>query len=236
MIDLHCHILFDTDDGAKTIENSIGMIKEAVETGFTKICCTPHYLIPEYVKTKQDNLEKLELIKQKLNEENIDVELFLGNEVYITENITDLINNKKVSTINDSKFVLVEFPMNLKSVIAENEIDDLIIHGYNVILAHPERYSYVQKDIRYLDSFIQRGVYFQGNYESLIGKYGNNAKKTLIKLLKQKKIDLLSTDVHREKSTYTNMSKILKVLRKYVKDEYFQEITEGNQINILKNL
>ena len=233
MIDLHCHILFDTDDGAKTLQNSIEMIKEAEEAGFTKICCTPHYLIPEYAKTKQENLEKLELIKEKLNEYNINVELFLGNEVYITYNICELIKCEKISTINNSKFILIEFPMNFKSVIAENEIDDLIVHGYKVILAHPERYSYVQKDIKYLDNFIQRGVYLQGNYESLIGKYGNNAKKTLIKLLKQEKIDWLSTDVHREKSTYTKMNKILRVLRKYVNEQYFLDITEGNQTYIV---
>ena len=236
MIDLHCHLIFDTDDGAETIENSIGMIKEAATSGFTKICCTPHYLSPEYVKTKQENFEKLELIKQRVKDENINVELFLGNEVYITENISDLIQCGKISTIADTNFILVEFPMNFKPYFAENEIDNLIVNGYNVILAHPERYIYVQKDIKFLDAFIEKGVYLQGNYESIIAKYGHNAKKTLIKLLKQQKIDLLSTDNHRENSTYTKMDKILKSLRKYVKKEYFEAITEENQKKILKKM
>lgn len=236
MIDLHCHLIYQTDDGAKTIENSIAMIKEAANAGFTKICCTPHYLAPQYTKTKLENFEKLEKMKQILNEQNIDVELFLGNEIYIVENISELIKSQKVSTIADTSFILVEFPMNFKSFIAEDEIDNLITSGYNVILAHPERYSYVQKDIKFLDDFIERGVYLQGNYESLLGKYGNNAKKTLIKLLKQQKIDLLSTDTHKEQSTYTKMDKILKVLSKYAKGEYLQSIIEGNQKNILKNI
>lgn len=236
MIDLHCHLIYDTDDGAKEIDNSINMIKEAAKAGFKKICCTPHYLVPQYAKTKAENIEKLEKIKEKLAEENIDVELFLGNEVYVVDNIYELIESNKVSTINDTNYVLIEFPMTFKSFIAEDEVDSLISHGYNVILAHPERYSYVQKDITYLDTFIERGVYLQGNYETLLGKYGNNAKKTLIKLIKEEKIDLLSTDNHKEKSTYTKMDKILKVLRKYAKDEYFESLTALTQEQILKNL
>lgn len=236
MIDLHCHLIYATDDGATDIENSIRMLKEARDAGFKQICCTPHYLAPQYRKTKHENQEKLEVMKKRLKEENVDIELFLGNEVYITENIHELISEGKVSTIADTDFVLVEFPLTFKTYIAEGEIDNLISHGYNVVLAHPERYSYVQKDISYLDDFIERGVYLQGNYESLLGKYGNNAKKTLIKLIKQQKIDLLSSDNHKENSTYTKMDKILKVLRKYAKDDYFDTLTEGTQKNILKNI
>ncbi|MBR3697193.1 MAG: hypothetical protein IKM97_02850 [Clostridia bacterium] len=236
MIDLHCHIIYDTDDGAKDIENSISMIKEAFQAGFTKICCTPHYLAPQYVKSKQENFEKLNIIKQRVKEENIDIELFLGNEIYITNDIKELIKTEEVSTMANTNYVLVEFPMMFKTYLAESEINDLISRKYNVIIAHPERYSYVQKDIRFLDSLIQKGVYFQGNYESLLGKYGNQAKKTLIKLIKEKKIDFLSSDNHKENSTYTKMNKIIKVLKKYAKDEYFDNITKYNQEKVLKNI
>lgn len=235
MIDLHCHLVYATDDGSRDIDSSIRMLKEARDAGFKQICCTPHYLAPQYIKTKHENQEKLEVMKKRLKEENIDIELFLGNEIYITENTSELIQTGKASTIADTDFVLVEFPLTFKSYISEQEIDSLIANGYNVILAHPERYSYVQKDIGYLDDYIERGVYLQGNYESLLGKYGNNAKKTLIKLIKQQKIDLLSTDNHKENSTYTKMDKILKVLHKYAKDEYFYTLTEGTCKNILKN-
>ena len=236
MIDLHCHLIYDTDDGAKDIEDSIEMVKEAAEAGFRKICCTPHYLSPQYIKTKKENLEKLKRIKQKINELNINIELFLGNEIYVTENIDELIKNEEVSTIADTDFVLIEFPMNFKTYIMEEEVDDLISCGYNVILAHPERYSYVQKDIAFLDSYIEKGVYLQGNYESLLGKYGNTARKTLIKLLKKEKIDLMSTDNHKKKSTYVKMDKILKILKKYAKNDYFDSITTSNQESILKNI
>lgn len=236
MIDLHCHIIFNTDDGAEKIENSINILKEAADAGFTKICCTPHYVEPQYIKAKVENQEKLELIKQKLKEENIDIELYLGNEVYVSDNMKELIEKGTIATISDTNYVLVELPLTQKLLGAEEMIEDLIFAGYNIILAHPERYVYAQKDLKYFDNFIERGVYLQGNYESLIGKYGKTAEKTLKKLLKAKKIDLMSTDVHREKSTYTKMNKILKSLKHYAKKDYYEYITVECQEKILKNM
>lgn len=235
MIDLHCHLIFDTDDGAKTIENTIEILREAYDAGFKEICCTPHYLESQYVKTKKENQEKINMITNKLKENNIDIKLYLGNEIYIAENINDLIKKEKVSTIADTNYVLVELPLMFKLNSAEDIICNLIDEGYNVILAHPERYAYVQKDIKYLDFFLDNGVCLQGNYESLIGKYGKTAEKILKKLLKAKKINLLSTDVHKEKSTYIKMEKILKVLKKYAKDDYYEALILNNPKKILNN-
>lgn len=192
MIDLHCHIIYDTDDGARTIENSINILREAEAAGFKKVCCTPHYIEPQYIKTKEENEAKLKIIKEKLLEENIDIELFLGNEVYVTDNMKDLIREGKISTIADTEYVLVELPIVQKLLNADEMIENLIFAGYTVIMAHPERYIYAQKDLKYFDQFLERGVLLQGNYESLLGKYGKLAEKTLKKLLKEEKISLLS--------------------------------------------
>lgn len=235
MIDLHCHLIFDTDDGAKTIEDSIEMLKEAYQAGFTEICCTPHYLEPEYIKTKKENKRKLNQIQKRLDEENIDIKLYLGNEVYITGNIKELFDLKNITTIADSSYILIELPLSFKMDFAEEITQQLIFNGFNVILAHPERYLYVQKDIKYLDDFLEQGVYLQCNYESLIGKYGIKAQKVVKKLLKQQKVDLFSTDTHRANSTYTRMDKILKVLKKYTKEEYYEKVTITNPQKILEN-
>lgn len=236
MIDLHCHIIYDTDDGARTIENSINILREAEAAGFKKICCTPHYIEPQYIKTKEENEAKLKIIKERLLEENIDIELFLGNEVYVTDNMKDFIREGKISTIADTGYVLVELPIMQKLLNADEMIENLIFAGYTVIMAHPERYIYAQKDLKYFDQFLERGVLLQGNYESLLGKYGRLAEKTLKKLLKEEKISLLSTDTHREGSTYTKMNKILKVLKHYAKNDYYDYVTEKCQEKILKNM
>jgi protein-tyrosine phosphatase len=99
MIDLHSHILFETDDGSNNIEESIKMAKEAFEAGFTTICCTPHYLEPIYIKTKKENEEKLNKLKEALEKENIKMELLLGNEIFVVQNIDKLIKEEKVSRV-----------------------------------------------------------------------------------------------------------------------------------------
>ena len=148
----------------------------------------------------------------------------------------DLIREGKISTIADTEYVLVELPIVQKLLNADEMIENLIFAGYTVIMAHPERYIYAQKDLKYFDQFLERGVLLQGNYESLLGKYGKLAEKTLKKLLKEEKISLLSTDNHREGSTYTKMNKILKVLKRYAKNDYYDYITEKCQEKILKNM
>lgn len=234
MIDLHSHILFETDDGSKTIEESIKMAKEAESAGFTTICCTPHYLEPRYIKTKEENKQTLERLKQELSNSEINIELVLGNEIFITNNIEELVDSKKTSTLGESEYILFELPLFQK---LPNAIDILRNLPYSkMILAHPERYEYVQKDLSYLDDFIEMGILLQGNYESILGKYGRGAQKTIKKLLKQRKIDLLSTDAHKPLSTYSRMAEIEKKLRKVIKEDYYQSLTEETPRDILKNI
>ncbi len=234
MIDLHSHILFETDDGSSSIEESIEMAKEAYEAGFTTICCTPHYLEPQYINKKKENKEKLEILQNKLDQRNINIKLELGNEIFIAQNIEELINMEKASTIGDSEYILIELPMFQKLT---NAIDMIRNLPYSkIILAHPERYEYVQKDISYLSEFIEMGVLLQGNYESILGKYGSQAQKTLKKLLKQHKIDLLSTDTHRKNSTYKKFFEVEKKLRKIVKEDYYRDLTFNVPNDILRNI
>ena len=234
MIDLHSHILFETDDGSKSLEESVIMAKEAYDAGFTTICCTPHYLEPQYKKTKEENTKILERLKEELEKNNIPMELFLGNEIYIVNNIEELVENNITSRIGNSEYILFELPLFQK---LSNAVDIIRNLPYTkLILAHPERYEYVQKDISYLDDFIEMGVLLQGNYESILGKYGRTAQKTLKKLLKQKKIDFLSTDTHKKSSTYTKMEEIQRKLRKIVKEDYYNSLTFEIPNEILRNI
>ena len=105
--------------------------------------------------------------------------------------------------------------MNSEIKDLDSIIYDLMRNGIIPIIAHPERYLYVQKDITYLDKFIDMGVLFQGNYESLFGKYGKNSEKTLKKLLKKNYISFLGSDIHRENhSNHTELvyKKLLKIM------------------------
>ena len=231
MIDLHCHILFDTDDGSKNIEESILMAKEAYESGFEALCATPHYLSPQFVCNVAQNERTLKALQNALAENNIPIKLYLGNEIYISDEIEYLVESGETKPLGNSDYILFELPLWQKLDRAADVIRGLPYD--HLILAHPERYAVVQRDIHYLDEFVEMGVLLQCNYESIIGKYGYGAQHTMKKLLKKKAVSLLSTDCHRPNSTYKRMDEINKKLLKVIKQDYFEELTEINPKIIL---
>lgn len=231
MIDFHSHILPQIDDGSSGMEETINMLKEAKEVGFTKIISTSHYLEDYYDSDEEERKKLIEMVRQNVD----DIELYLANEIYISNNMIDLIKEKKASTINGTKYILFELPMNAKTISAKETIYRLIESGYVPIIAHPERYSYVQDRPEYVEELIEMGALFQSNYGSIIGLYGSKAKKTLKILLKRDLIHFFGSDVHKEKHIYTYMPKILKKLRKIISEEKLEELSELNAQKVLNN-
>ena len=231
MIDFHSHILPNIDDGSASMEETMNIIQEAKNAGFTKIISTSHY-IEEYYES--DEQERLELLNQ-VNKEFQDIELCLGNEIYLTSQMTELLKDKKASTINNSKYVLFELPMNAKPFNAKETVYRLIENGYTPVIAHPERYSYVQDNPEYVEELWEMGALFQSNYGSIIGLYGRKAEKTVKKLLKQDLIHFLGSDVHRENQIYPKIPKIIKKLNKVISQDKIEELTTINPQKVLDN-
>lgn len=235
MIDMHSHILPGIDDGAKSIEESIEMIKEAYKAGFTAIVSTSHYIEDSYDASKQKRYELIKIIEKRLENENIDITIYNGAEAYVNTNLNDLIKKEELVTINETKYLLIELPMNNKIIYLNEIISELKDNGIIPIIAHPERYSYVQKDPKILNDLIDQGVLFQSNYGSLIGKYGKDAQKAVKKLLKNNMIQLLGTDTHRSNSTYTQMDEIIKKFTKLLGKEKFEILSTVNPLKVIAN-
>lgn len=233
--DLHSHILFGIDDGSRNIDESIDILKTASKEGVTKIMLTPHYMEnTKYVSENNEKIKLFQVLKDKCKEYNIPVELYLGNEIYLTENILELLKKGHCLTLNQTSYVLVELPMYNELLSAPSIIYDMIEAGLTPIIAHPERYRYFQNDITKMEEFLEMGAYFQGNYKSLFGYYGKDAKKTLEKLLKNDYIQFLGSDTHRNETFDTKL--LLKKLKKIVKkDEKIEKLLEGNFEKLLQD-
>lgn len=231
MIDFHTHILPKIDDGSSNMEETIEMLKEAQKVGFTKIISTSHY-IEQYYETSEDKRKE---IIDEITQEKLGIEIKLGSEIYITDNMIELLETQKASTINNSKYVLFELPMNTKSANAKSIIYKLIEKDYIPIIAHPERYKYIQENIEYAEELFNMGALFQSNYGSIIGIYGRNAEKTVKKLLKKDLVYFLGTDVHRKNQIYPKIPKVLKKLKKIISDEKVKELTIENAQKVLNN-
>ena len=160
MLDLHCHIIPYTDDGALDTNTSIEMGKKAQELGYTGIFATSHYIIHDNELVNKEYINNIKKLNELFEMENINVKVYNGNEVFFTNNLLDLILEKKVCTLADSRYVLVELPLfnNIIPINVFDEFNRLQDAGYIPILAHPERYDFVTKDVNSLVQLIESGV------------------------------------------------------------------------------
>ena len=235
MIDFHSHILPNIDDGSASIEETINLIKEASKVGFTGIISTSHNIQGYYEFDCHDRKELLEIVQNKVNIDSLNFNLYLGSEIYFSAEMIELIKEKKASTINNTRYILFELPMNVKPLFVKEMVYTLIQDGYKPIIAHPERYSYVQDEINYVQELANIGALFQSNYGSIIGMYGSNAKKTFKKLLKNNLISFLGSDVHRKGQIYPQIPHILKKLKRLISEQQLEELTTLNAQKVLKN-
>lgn len=151
------------------------------------------------MSTRENNLDLLDRLKVELVKHQIPVNLYLGNEIYIDSDIIKLFKEGIISSLNDSKYLLIELPMSGENEIYYDVFLDLINMGYKVVLAHPERYISFQKDFNKVYELKEIGVLFQCNVGSILGDYGSPAKKTIKRLLKEHLITFMGTDIHHKK-------------------------------------
>ena len=237
MVDIHSHIIFDVDDGCSNIEESINVIKKLKNLGFDSIILTPHYIkASEYTVENKEKKEKFNILKEELAKNNIDVNLYLGNEIYMNDEIDELVLSKKAYTMNNSRYILIEFSLYNEIKNIEDYLYELKLKGYIPIIAHPERYTYFQKDYSKVDELYESGVLFQCNYASIVGSYGKHAAKLITYILKKGMVSFMATDVHKEKSSlYDNFNKITKKIKSIVGEEEFINITHNNALKVIND-
>lgn len=230
MTDVHSHILFDIDDGSSSIEESLELLKEMKKVGFDNVILTPHYIHSSDYNAKNNlKKEKFDLLKEAIKSNNLDINVYLGNEIFIHENIIEFLKNGFVYTLNNTKYILIEFPFNNKIINLEDIIFEIKHCGLVPIIAHPERYTYFQNDYNLVKSLREEGVMFQGNYSSILGYYGKSAQKLMKLMLKDNYIDFFGTDLHHIKKKFVidNFSKIEKKIIKIVGQENYKEIVSN---------
>lgn len=236
MIDLHSHIMYDVDDGVRTIEGSLIILKKAFLNGVTDIVLTPHFV--KDTNYNVDNLEKnkkINILKKELKKSKININIYLGNEVYIDEDVVDLIQCGFVSTINNSKYVLMELPLNVSFPFLEEVLAKLKKANLTPIIAHPERYINYYNDYDFFDNLIKSGCLFQCNIGSLYGEYGKHSKKMLRGMLKRNMVHFLGSDIHHIKSNIYEKN-IEKDLYKIIKDfDKVEDLLRKNALKVLKN-
>ncbi|MCI8759662.1 MAG: hypothetical protein HFJ34_00800 [Clostridia bacterium] len=235
MIDFHTHILPNIDDGARSIEETIDLVKEAQKVGFEAIISTSHYMEGYYETNTPEREVWIQAIYQKIQEENLKIKLYLGNEIYLSENMIQLLEEGRACTINDTSYILFEMPLNAEPLNLYNMIYEMLQNKLVPILAHPERYSFVQQSPELVSELIEKGVLMQCNYASIEGYYGTRAKIIVKKLLQNNMVHFLGSDVHRPHTIYPKMPQIIEKLTKIIGKEKLEELTTKNPKLVLQN-
>tara|TARA_B100000965_G_scaffold59287_1_gene45343 strand:- start:1106 stop:1888 length:783 start_codon:yes stop_codon:yes gene_type:complete len=202
MIDFHNHVIPNVDDGPNEIKESLSMLQSAQDQGIKEVVQTIHFQHPKmfdknvdyaYLKKIVDDLQLV------LNKKNIDIRLHLAAEVFYLPNLTEISSNPLL-TIGNGKYMLIEFEPNIYPQNYENELFKLQSKGITPIIAHPERYRFIQQDISILDKWIERDYVIQIDAGSIIGKLGKNANKISLEMIDSGYVHIIGSDAHNNKN------------------------------------
>ncbi len=216
MIDIHSHILPLVDDGSADIENSLAMLKDCYDMGITDVILTPHYR-GKFCKTPQELTLAFRSFKRRIKKEKIDVNVYLGQEIYFTNDFMSELSEGKVLALNGTKHLLIECPYDDDCDVTDL-VYELNYRDYVPIIAHVERFPYVSvEDIKEIKKL---GGLIQVNAGSLFSKDKRIDRKKIKKLFKYNLVDFVSSDAH-----YTRVNEIKRAYQ-FVEKKYGKEVAQ----------
>ena len=206
MIDIHTHILPGIDDGAIDIFDTIEMARMAAASGVKAIVATPHCNIPGMFDNYfgKQYIECYTMAMEAVKKEGVPVKILPGMEVFATENLPDLITAGKIMPINQSRYILVEFPFDVEPGFVFDVLKRMKEVGAIPVVAHAERYHFVQDNPHYCYQLRKRDYAIQVNKGSFEGRFGNTVRKTAYRMLSHNMISVVASDAHgcQQRTTY----------------------------------
>ncbi|MHC1682822.1 MAG: tyrosine-protein phosphatase [Clostridiaceae bacterium] len=198
MYDMHCHILWGIDDGAESFTIAQNICKLSGNQGINYIVATPHFIIDEVEQNKEILLRYVNELNHWCSSKEINIKILLGCESYLHPLLPQFINNKRIPTLNNSRYLLVEFPVNILPLYTEEIIYKLMLKGIVPIIAHPEKYSYFRDNPQQLYNLSEKGCKIQCNGGSFLGHFGKSIRDFSFKLLEHNLVHIIGSDSHND--------------------------------------
>ena len=208
--DMHCHLLPLVDDGSKSLEESLSVMETMRAVGFRQIRLTPHFNSPRFPNQEDDIMDRYRRFLSDVEANRGDRQLpsitSCTGEYHINDGFQEHVDSGKLLTYRfadptrgaEKGLLLVEFSLHNKRMGYAQAIFDRQMEGYDIILAHPERYPYYDGHSPKLEHLKEQGVYFQCNILSLDGFYGEAAQKKAFEFIENGWVEFLGTDMHNE--------------------------------------
>lgn len=235
LIDIHSHILPGVDDGSESFEKSMRMLKCAMDDGISGIILTPHNK-PGHRNVHFSKMTfELEKLQKLMAKESIEIDLYLGSELYYRSGLLQEIEDNISATLAGSRYVLLEFnPLEDYDYI-RNGCYSLLMGGYYPVLAHAERYQNVCTKKHGIEELIEMGCYIQVNAGSVMGKAGSKAKRFLRDMLKQRQVHFIATDAHDMKKRAPYLSDCAAFIKKKYGEDYAETLFYENPLCVIED-
>lgn len=232
MIDMHHHGLSGVDDGCADSAESLVLLKSEASQGVSDVICTPHFILDgKYHLDGESVLKQVSELQEACNHAGIELVLHAGHELFIHRFLPGCLKEKQCLTLAGSRYVLVEFPFDEYQDEYDYILEDLRAMGYIVIVAHPERYAYVRKDLNFCLRWLDCGDLLQCNQNSILNK---DLKKMMHKMLKHGFVSFIASDAHGSKRP-CRLSEAYEEVVKLCGKQKADELFVLNQVKILKN-
>jgi tyrosine-protein phosphatase YwqE len=195
--DAHCHVLPGIDDGPKDDLGALAIARLLCEMGVQQIVATPHVISDLYPNSSAKILGAVEKLNKLLSASGLAIDVVAGAEYYAESELLSRIEQRDLLAFGEEKYVLFESPVENQPMILEEIGFRLQSAGYTPLLAHVERYRYLQGDFDAVEHLRKIGIRFQVNHPSFhlpkTSHRGEMARKLYVKGL----VDVLGTDMHR---------------------------------------
>ena len=237
MIDIHAHILPGIDDGAEDTQEALEMAKLAVSSGITAIVATPHANLPGVYDNYNDKnyKESFQWLKKSLERAEIPLQLYAGLEVFVTSDIAQLIREEKVLSINGGRYMLVEFAFDEEPSYVKRMLKEIQELGVIPVIAHVERYEFLQDNPRIATQWKEMGYVIQANKGSFAGRFGRRARETAYKLLDQDLLSVIASDCHGSYQRTPFMQNVYETLREDYSKKQLDTLFKENPMRICHN-
>lgn len=206
--DMHSHILPLVDDGSKSLEESLEVMETMKTTGFQQVRLTPHFQHPRFPNQADDILKRYQNFcsEMEANKGSRDLPTMCGisGEYRIDDGFQGYVDSNQLLTFHfadpkrgsDKGLLLIEFSLSQRRMGLDETVFNRQMEGYDIIIAHPERYPYFDSHSSMLEQFKEQGVYFQANILSLDGFYGEVAQRRAFEYIENGWVEFLGTDMH----------------------------------------
>lgn len=235
MIDLHAHILPNADDGSQSLKESLQMVRMAQQCGVRIITATPHCNMPgrfqNYISPKLE--EELTRLRIAVKEEGLTTIIAKGAELFATLELPELLRTGKVWTLNDTRYFLVEFDFFENPEFCNVVLEECAMYGFIPIIAHPERYAFVQRNPEIAYDWYCQGYGIQINKGSILGRFGQSSKELGLLLLQHGLVSCVASDAHTAYMRTPHMAEVQSFLDMHFGVSFRHKITKDIPARIL---